>query len=333
MKYLQYILFILFTLFLINCGTDYAEEGKKAFENDDYSEAIKLLNLALKEDTTNHSYNEMICISYLKRGKELFERTRNLKALDGNFEEAKKYIPENKSQQFEDFYVEMHVYLAEAYIKTRAANEDERETYFENALNAVQSALELDSSNIKADSLLIALKELNFQRLIDKGQSLYNKARRTRNPDLYFMAEYYLKEARKFEATNATINGLLSKITQNTLPVLNYREGISLAISGVTRERKGIIMNLSIKNYTTKMFKMSLDKFILVDTEGQNYPVDRREMRKRELFGETCLADTVLNSSNPSASGIIAFDAPSDIDILSVNYKIDSKRTAKKFFR
>jgi len=333
MKYLQYILPLLSILILMHCGTDYAQEGIKAFQNNDYSEAIKHFTLALKEDSTNRSYDEMICISYLERGKELFKNTRNLKALDGNFKKSQKYLPLNQSKEFKDTYTDMHVFIAKAYITARASSKDEKELNFEHALDAVKTALTLDSTSTTAESLLVSLKESHFQGLIDKGKNLYNKARRTRNPDLYFMAEYYLKEAQKFESNNSQINNLLQKITKQTLPVLNYREGIALAVSDLVRERKAILMTLSIKNYTSQKINMVLTNFTLVDNQGEVYPVNEHEMRKRELFGEACLTDTVLNSANPSASGIIAFNAPKNIEIAYVNYKIDHKRTSRKFFR
>ncbi len=333
MKYLQNILLSFLCLFTIYCGTDYAEKGKMAFENKDYSEAIKNLTLALKDDSTNHLYDEMICISYLQRGKELFSKTRNLKALNGNLREAQKYLPTSQSNELKSIYAETYVYLAKAYITARASSNDEKEQNFENALNAVKGALSIDSTNVTADSLMISLKESHFQGLIDKGRDLYNKARRTRNPDLYFTSEYYLKEAQTFEAENPQIISLLQKITKQVLPVLNYREGVSLAVSGVTRERKAILMNLSIKNYTAKRINLVLNNFTLVDNQGQIYPVNEHEMRKRELFGEKCLADTVLNSANPLASGIIAFDAPPEIVISYVNYKIDKNKVSRKFFR
>ena len=333
MKYSQYILLVILSYFILYCGADYVEDGKKAFNNKDYSEAIRLLTQALKEDSTNHSNDEMISVSYLIRGEELFEKTRNLKAFNGNFKEAQRYIPANPSNEFEKIYADMHVSLAKAYITTRASSDNEKEFNFEQALNAVKGALTIDSTNATAESLLVSLKDDHFQGLIDKGRNLYNKARRTRNPDLYFTAEYYLKEAQQFEFDNPQINSLLQKITQKTLPVLNYREGISMAVAGVTRERKAIIMNISIKNYTSKPINLVLNNFTLVNNQGKEYQVNEHEMRKRELFGEKCLADTILNSSNPAASGIIAFDAPTDIEIAYVNYKIDQKRISRKYFR
>ena len=332
MKYFQYMLLVILSYFLLYCGADYAAEGTMAFVKKDYSETIRLLTLAQREDSTNHSYNEKICISYLYRGEELYVRTRNLKAFDGNFKKAQGYLPAKPSKEFEKIYCDMHVSLAKAYITSKASSKDEKELNIEQGLNAVKAALTIDSTNVIADSLLVSLKNDHFQGLIDKGKNLYNKARRTRNPDLYFTAEYYLKEAQIFESDNQQINSLLQKITQQTLPVLNYREGISMAIAGVTRERKAIIMNLSIKNYTSIPMNLVLENFTLVDNQGEVYQVNEHEMRKRELFGEECLADTVLNSSNPGLSGIIAFDAPTDIKIAYVNYKIGQNRVSRKYF-
>ena len=165
MKYFQYILLVILSFFILYCGADYAEEGKKAFNKKDYSETIRLLTMAVKEDSTNRSYDEMISISYLYRGEELFARTRNLKAFDGNFKEAQGYLPANPSKKFEQIYGDMHVSLAKAYITTKVSSKDEKELNFEQALNAVKGALTIDSTNATAESLLIALKEGHFQGL------------------------------------------------------------------------------------------------------------------------------------------------------------------------
>ena len=105
-----------------------------------------------------------------------------------------------------------------------------------------------------------------------------------------------------------------------------------MAVAGFSRERKAIIMTISIKNYTTDPISLNLNNFNLVDNEGNKFNVNEDEMKKRELFGETCIKNTILNQDNPSAEGIIAFDAPTDVNFAYINYRIDNSNFARKYF-
>jgi len=327
-----YLIAVVLAFSSIYCGADLLEEGKKAYSNGDYTQAINLLIKAQKENPIDHSFNDMICLAYLYRGEELYRTTRNLKAFNGNFEKAGMFLPINPTNEFNKEYASMLLSLAKAYHSAKPKNEEEKELYHENALDRVKQAIAIDSTNSAADSMLAQLKVDYFQNLVDKGEGLYKKAGRTGNADLYFMADYYLKEALEFEPDNKKIKNLLNKIVQKTLPVLNYREGVSLAIAGFSRERKAIIMTLSIKNYTAESVTLKLTNFKLVDSEGNKYDVNEDEMRKKELFGETCIKNTVLNQNNPSAAGIIAFTAPKDVKMAYVNYQLSNNKFARKYF-
>jgi tetratricopeptide (TPR) repeat protein len=331
-RYLLYLSLIFLSISSIFCGADLVEEGKKAYSAGNYTQAIKLLTEAQKEDSTLHSFDNMICLAYLYRGKEVYQKTRNVDAYDGNFEKAEKYLPTNPTTEFNQKYSGLLLSLAQAYYKVKPKTENEKETYFENALHRVKQAMAVDSTNSSADSLLAVLKADHFQGLVDKGENLYKKAGRTGNADLYYTAEYYLKEALVFEPENKKILGLLNKIVQKTLPVLNYREDVSMAVAGLTRERKAIIMTLSVKNYTDKPVSLNLTNFNLVDKDGNKYSVNEDEMKKYELFGEACIENAVLNQSSPSAEGLIAFSAPTDAQLAYVNYQITNNKFVRKYF-
>ena len=333
MRRLTNIIIVVFAFLALYCGADLAEEGKKAFSNGDYTQAINLLIEVQKEDPINHSYDDMICLAYLYRGEELYQKTRNVQAFDGNFDKAEKYLPVNPTSEFTKKYSTMLLSLAKAYYATNPKNKEEKELDFEKALVRVKQAMAVDSTNQAADSMLAQLKNDHFQGLVDKGENLYKKAGRKRNADLYFKAEYYLKEAREFEPDNRKIHDLLKKIVQKTLPVLNYREDVSLAVAGFSRERKAFIMTISIKNYTINPLSLNLANFILVDSDGNKYDVNEEEMKKRELFGESCIKNTILNQKNPSAEGIIAFNAPKDVNLAYVDYYISKNKFARKYFQ
>jgi hypothetical protein len=314
------------------CGTDLVEEGKKAYSAGDYTQAIKLLTQAQKEDSTNRSYDDMIFLAYLYRGEEIYQKTRNLDAFEGNYQKSKKYLPQNPSEQLRKTYSSMTLTLAKAFYQTKGRTEAENDNNFDNSLQLVKKAITIDSTNTSADSMLAELKIAHFQGLIDKGENLYKKAGRTRNADLYFTAEYYLKEALQFEPDNQKILALLNKIVAKTLPVLNYREDISLAVAGLKPERKAISMTLSIKNYTSEPVSFNLNNVKLVDRDGNTYEVSEDEMKKIELFGETCIKNGTLNQTNPSLQGIIAFDAPPVVNIAYIEYRMSNNKKARKYF-
>jgi alkyl sulfatase BDS1-like metallo-beta-lactamase superfamily hydrolase len=274
----------------------------------------------------------MICLSYLNRGEELYKKTNNLEAFSGNFDKGNNYFPKYPSSEFKNKYSNILVTLANAHLNTRVKSETEKEAHFEKAVDLVRKAIFLDTTNTSAKELMAQLKQDYFQSLIDKGKKYYSKAGKTKNADLYFTAEYYLKDAQKFEADNAEIQSYLNKIKQKTLPVLNYREGVSLAIGGISRERKAIIIKIIIKNYTAQSVNIRLENFKLVDLKGNIYRYYEQEMQNRELFGETLVSNTKLTAANPSMSGIIAFEAPKDVKLNFLECKIDAKKSAKKYF-
>jgi hypothetical protein len=333
MKKVILLVFIFCGMMIFSCGKDFAAEGMEAYNDGNYSDAIKLLSQALAEDSTNLAFKEKVCLSYFYRGEELYLTTKNVKTFSANFTEGQKFLPANPTDAFIKEYANQYVKLASAYASVKVKTEEEKDYYFDQALTTVKEVINLDSSNTEAQNLIVSLKESHFQGLIDKGKDLYNKARRTKNYDLFFSAEYYLKEAKKFEANNPQINDLLQKITAQTLPALNYREEVSIAVAGITHERKALIMNLSIKNYSEKPVNLLINNFTLVDTQGKDYFVNEHEMKKRELFGETCISDTILNNSHPMETGLIAFDVPDGVKIKYVNYQLNPQKSARKYFQ
>ena len=85
-------------------------------------------------------------------------------------------------------------------------------------------------------------------------------------------------------------------------------------------------------NTLVKPVKLLLHNFKLIDTDGNRYGIHEDEIKKRELFGENCIKNSVLNTNNPEALGIIAFDAPMNIKIAYIQYQIDNKRYVRKIF-
>ena len=283
MKIINFISIILLFLIIIYCGSNVNQKVDKALKEGKYTEAITLLNRVYKEDTTNYEYAEKIALAYIYRGENLFKRTGNVKSLRGNIKKAKEYLVKDPSDSIRKIYSRALFTLANAYINEKTQTDRELENNYHKAVVELKEALVNDTTNIQADSLLTKIKEDNFQRLIDKAKSLYNKGTRTGNIDLYFSAEYYLKNAAEFDPDNYDIRLLRSRINRKRLAILDYREGLSFAVMDYKHSRKHFAMHLAIKNYLNESISLNLNNFGLVSTKGDTFFVDERELKSRKF--------------------------------------------------
>ena len=117
------ILFIfLLSLVLLYCGTNHEKEGEAAFLNKEYTIAINHFKQALPNSLNKDGVREKLALSYFYRGEELYEKTRNLKAFAGNFEQAEKNLPEYPNESFSKEYSRIMYELGKAYSVTNPIN-------------------------------------------------------------------------------------------------------------------------------------------------------------------------------------------------------------------
>ena len=222
--------------------------------------------------------------------------------------------------------------LANAYSNAKAKNEIEKNSYFSNSINLLRESLETDSTNLSADSLMSEIKQDHFKDLIQKGKDDYSKARRTGNVNYYFSAEYYFQQAAKFDPRNYEIMNYLHNIQVHTLPVLNYKDGFSMAIVSKKYKNNELILDLVVKNYLQEKIPLKLENFELTDSEGNVHKVFQRGMDAQALFGEKCIQDTMLTPANSGAEGLLVFSLTEETKLSHLSYKVSNSRVYKKYF-
>lgn len=324
------VILISFSFSLFYCGGNSAEEAEKAFQSGNYKMAIQLFGKAREQDPNNQMYNEKIALSFMHRGLDFFKKTNNIKAFAGNFEKSSEYIPESPSPEFKISYSAMLFKLGEAYIKSKPQNDIQREEFLNNSLTNLEEALFLDENNTSADSLMAKIKVDNFQKMLDKGKDLYTKARKQKNYDMYFSAEYYFKKAAYFDVHNEEVKDLLSATRKRTLPVLNYRDDIALAIAETKRNKNKLILDIRVKNYLTDPIEVNIENFKIFDLEGNTYPIDKAWMEKN--LGKSSLKNTKLDQKKTFVDGIIVLSVPKNIKPDYLSYKVSDSKESKKYF-
>jgi hypothetical protein len=317
-------------ILFIGCGKDLVEQGEKAFNEKDYSVAIDYWSEARIERPSGSDLDRKIALAYLLRGQDLYERLRNVKAFNGNLVKAVEYMPNTPSGELKAVYLSTLCAVAEAYMNARAANDNEKSKFQKQATRYLKDVQKLDSTFTKADSLLQKMKDDHYQKLLNKGKEYFARGRKTRNVDYFFTAEYYLEEAQQFDENNREIYTLLSKIKAKTLPVLNYRDEVAMAITAVKRQDEELILSVTVKNYTPKAVNLDLDNFRLVDKSGNSYNHDSQMMDV--YYADMSLKNAKLNQKNPLAEGVLVFPVTGETKLYALEYKIAGKKVSRKYF-
>jgi hypothetical protein len=317
-------------ILFIGCGKDLVEQGQLAYNEKDYSVAIDYWSQARAENPEVANLDNKIAMAYLLRGQELYGRVRNVKAFNGNLVKAGEYMPETPSGELKKVYLNTLCAVAEAYMNARAKNENEKKKFQKLATTYLKDVQNLDSTYTKADSLLQKMKDDHYQKLLNKGKDYFARGRKTRNVDYYFTAEYYLQEARQFDEKNREIYTLLSKIKARTLPVLNYRDEIAMAITDVKWQEEELILSVTVKNYTPSAVNLDLDNFRLIDKSGNSYNRDSQMMDV--FYADMSLKNTKLSQKNPLAEGVLVFPVTEETKLYALEYKIGGSKVSRKYF-
>jgi hypothetical protein len=329
----RYVIIGLISILLMNCGSpDYVSEAEKAMENANYNESIKLWEKAKGQENYDISNDQQLALAYMLKGQELNKKTRNVKSFVGNFEIGQSYIPEETSVEFKQQYSQILFTIGEAYNIAKPKNEIEKEDFFSKAVNRLKESLAQDSTNTEAESLLNEIKQSKFQGLIDKGKESYKKGVKTGNVNLYFTAEYYLKQAMEFESANKEILDYLRKVESKTLSVLNFRDGLALAVLKQEYQKDDLVMYVVVKNYLKEKVDLKTSNFILVDKNGGSHSIYPKGMKVQELFGGKILADTTLAPSQPEIDGLLVFNLPEKPSLSYLSYQIKRNKETRKYF-
>ncbi|MCK5032204.1 MAG: hypothetical protein KAS18_01190 [Calditrichia bacterium] len=333
MKNFQFILSAIISILLLHCGSpDFEAEAEKAMQNANYSEALKLWEKAKQQENYDESNNQKIALAYMLKGQELYNKTRNVRSFVGNFEIGQSFIPEETTPEFKKQYSQILFSLGKAYNTAKPKNTVEKEDFFSLSINRLKEALLQDSTNSEADQLLTEIKQNYFQGLIDKGKESYKKGVRTGNVNLYFTAEYYLKQAMEFESANKEILSYLKKVEAKTLSVLNYRDGLAMAVLKQEYQKDDLLIYVVIKNYLAESVSLKLSNFKLVDKTGESHSIYSKGMKVQELFGGRVLSDSTLAPNQPEIDGLLVFNLPEKPKLHYLSYQIKKNKESKKYF-
>jgi len=332
MKYLQSSILFFFLAILIFvsffCGSSAFEDGKAAFDKGDYNMALKYFIEAKKEQADNQEISEKIAICYMMKGKELFEKTNNVKTFQGNFTKGEEFIPDVPSVEFEKTYSDLLLVLGQAYNNAKPENDIQREDYLIKSISVLEGALVYNHENKNAEDLLSSIKSENFLSMLEKGKSLFTQAKKQRNNDLYFAAEYYFNKANNFDPENKDAKKCLSETREKTLNVADVKQDLALAIVDRNFSKGSYLIDVEIVNNTTESTTVKPDNFNLVDKNGNSYHLDRDLMAQ--------LKDKSLTEKNvsdrKSTGGILAFKMKTEQAIDFLEYKLSDQKSVKKYF-
>lgn len=314
----------------MHCGSNPAVEGDKAFESANYNLAVKHFLEARKQNPAQkQTYDEKIALSYMLRGKSLYEKNHNIKSFSGNFEKSSEYIPENTSDYFKKEYSKVLFALGNGYLQARPENEIQKEDYLNKSIQYLEDAMYNDENNSSADSLLAKIKVDNFQKMLNKGNDFYTKAGKTKNGDHYITAEYYFQRAAYFDIYNDDAKKMLSKTRNKTLSILNNREDFAMAVADMSRQTNSLILDLTIKNYATSPVPIDIKNFEIVDLDGKAYLLDTKTMDSK--FKGKSMKNQKL-AELKFADGIIVFSIPKKVSIDYLGYRLNEDETVKKYF-
>lgn len=333
MRPLSIFLLVVLYIFLLQCSKDYFKEGKEAFSSGDYDVAIDLFSKVGKQKDQIPEYYETVSLAYMYRGEQLYKRSKNVKSLAGNISKAEKFLPEDPSSDFKEKYSDILYALADAYFTAKPKNSKEKELNFNKAFDALEAALTQDSINTAAMDLFNKLEQSHFQVMLDKADQLYRDGDRLDNVDLFFSADYYIKRAARYHPDHKEVRSLQSKIRRKMLPVLNYRDGVSLAVTNYMKERNHFTLNVAVENYLKKPVSIKRANFVVYDYNGRSYRLDEKEMKLKEFLGQKCLKDIRLDYSKPYTDGVVVFSVPKKVRISHLSYESGDKEISRKYFQ
>lgn len=326
-NFVIFFIAISLAIVLMHCGGNSYEDGLNAFQKGEYNLAIKFLSDAKKANPENQVTNEKLALSYMLRGKDLYEKTKNLSSYTGNFSKGEDFIPIEPSAEFQTEYSDLLLDLANAYQNTTPENDVQKEDFLNKTISCLEGAVGYNPENVKAEELLNKIKSDNFKAILEKGKRLFAQAKKEDNKDLYFTAEYYFKKANNFDSENKEAFNFLSKTRKQTLDVLDVGQDFALAVADDQYSKGSYIFEIFIQNNSPNPVNISLANFVLMDINGETHPLDNSTMSKfKNVLVEKSLTD------RKTISGIIAFKMKKKVKIDYIGYNLGDNKIAKKYF-
>jgi len=331
MRYLTaFLSIVLFIAFLLRCGGDPIAEGDKAYADGNFNGALKAYFDAKKAQPDNPAIDEKIALAYTQRGLDLYNKTKNLNTFIGNHEKALNYVPETMAgASFKKEYSQLLFKLAQAYYSAKAENPIQEEQYFAKTLEYLDEALLLNDQNAAADSLLNAIRETNFQKMFDKGETFFVQAKKEKkNLELYLNAEFYINRAVSFNPTNEKAQKMLKEVREKTIKILDLKKDIPLAIANMKRTKTHTLLDITAFNNMGVDITFDPAKVKIIDINNTEYGLDVKETDKYDR----ALTEAVKIEPRKQIDGNMAFAVGKSEALLYLQYELEDGTLSKKYF-
>ncbi len=279
MKFVKYSLVFLIVLSLfVQCGKNLEAEGDNAYARGKYNQALALYLKVKKNQPNNARLDEKIALTYMQRGRRLYELRKNVDAFQLNYEKSKQFIPKDSlSASFKKEYSKLLYDLAMAYYQAKPQNDIQKEKFFNLTLDYLEKALDYDYNNTQADAKLAEIRTANFQKYFNKGKEYYQRALKDpRNTNLFLSAEAYLLQAVRMSEDNQQARKLLSKVRKKTLAILDISQDLPLALAvGSYKYQSGnLALSITVFNNTIDPYTIEPQRFHLYDRDENEYGVN-----------------------------------------------------------
>ena len=331
MRYLSALILTVFLLTIFQCGGSKLQEGDEQYASGQYTQAINSYLVYKKENPQATDVSSKIALAYFNKGKQLYDRSRNIDAFAGNYEKAQDYIDDSFTAEQKKEYSSLLYDLAIAYRKTRPNNDIQEEQYFNNTLDYLGMAIENDPQNMTADSMLNKIYVENFQKMFDKGVSYFNRAKKQKNNyDLYLNAEYYFKKAVRFDSSNEEAQKYLSDTRKETLGILENVQPLSFCVTGykIDNNKNTCYIAVAAKNYSNDPMTIDLNALTLNAADGKVFNVDMK--KTAEL--EKALKENTEIKAYDIVEGQLVYNLEPDTKLEYMAYSYDDQKSVKKYF-
>jgi len=308
--------FLVSALLFIGCGKGLMESGDEAFEQKNYTDALKYYLEAAKEFPDDVSLKEKIAISYFREGESFYEKRRVIKAFEARVKNGMKFVPENPSPNMVFEVSQIHLKLAFAYKQTKAENPYQKKKYLDNALDFIEKSLAYDSSNTDAHAALAEFKEEHFTSLKEKGLTAYNKG--AQDPLQFIAADYYLTQSIKLDPENQEAKKYLTLARQKALNLLDPGMNVPIAVTDRMENDQYIAFLVVVYNLLPENLYVTAEHLYLVKKDGTAI-----RGKTSGMFTTALQSKSLANGQE--MAGVVAFPLPEDKNFARLEFRKDGE--------
>jgi len=322
MKYLFFIgAFIAFILLFSGCSKGLMESGDEAFQQQNYTEALKYYLEAAKQSPDDPALKEKIVLSYFRDGELFYEKRQSVKGFEARVNSGLEYFPENPSPEVLKATGDVYVKLAIAYKVSKADNPFQQKKNFESALECLEKALEYDPTNADANQAMRRFKEENFNEIFEKGMAAYKKG--NSDPLQYVTADHYLTNATFLDPNHAEAAKYLSLTRKRALNLLDPGLTVPIAVTDQMENTDYVAYLVVVYNLLPENLSVSAGNFYLIKKDG-------KEIRgKTSGQFSTALVDKTIRNGEETA-GVVAFPLPADKNFARLEFRKNGKMLGYK---